>query len=128
MWCDVNCVFFTCICLMISVVEHLFMYLLGHCMCSLENTSIQVLCPFFFSVWIILFCFVIELLEFLQCVGYYSLIWYAVCKYFWIFHLHIFKLGKIKMAPIYFSLSMILLIFKLIYPNVFQKNWFYKPK
>ena len=60
------------ICISLTIiVEHLFMYMLAFCTFSLENMSIQVLCPFL--NWVICFlfvCFATELYKFLIYFGY----------------------------------------------------------
>ena len=68
--------------LMVSDVEHLFMYLLATCMSSLEKMSIQSLCPFFNQIVFWCLFFAIVLFEFFISFGYWSLIRYIICKYF----------------------------------------------
>lgn len=92
----------------------------GHCMCSSKIHLFRSFAPFFVNLdYFILLCYWVVRVP--------SMCWilfpYLICslQIFLNIHLHIFKLSKIKMAPTSFSLSMTLLIFKLIYPNVFQK-------
>ena len=53
------------------------MYLLAICMSSLEKMYVQLLCPFFNQIFVV----VVELCEFFICFGYSLFTRYIICKY-----------------------------------------------
>ena len=72
-WCLI--VVLSCISLIISDIEHLFMYLLAICIFSLKKVSVQFLCPFLNQIFVCCFCLSLSLslaIEFYEYVFYSS--------------------------------------------------------